>query len=270
MISNLEKYKKDLDALISDGEALQCAMQKESIPEEFEKAYKKVLKGKYEEFIKKIPRFAGKYQEWYSVSLALIKKLMPDRVSDFTKLYERPKANRKEITHDNYTVEDYLFGLTVTRGWEKTTVVGPSAAIPRFEQQLNILKSVKQRFVSSLFDIKQLVQADLFDCELKAAEELNKKGFMRGAGAIAGVVLEKHLEQVSESHKLTTGKKNPGINDYNQLLKDNDIIEVKNWRFIQRLADLRNLCDHNKKDEPEKEEIEELISGVEKVTKTIF
>ena len=59
-------------------------------------------------------------------------------------------------------MEDYLQGLAVTRNtvWDKEKVVEPSAAIPKFEQQLNILKSVKQRFTSSLFDIKQLVQAD--------------------------------------------------------------------------------------------------------------
>jgi len=115
-----------------------------------------------------------------------------------------------------------------------------------------------------------LVQADLFDSELEAAKELNKKGFVRGAGAIAGVVLEKHLAQVCENHNVKVSKKNPGINDYNQLLKDNEVIEVKDWRFIQHLADLRNLCDHDKKKEPKKEDIDELIDGVEKVSKTIF
>ena len=61
------------------------------------------------------------------------------------------------------------------RGWEKEKVVGTDAAIPRFRQQLNIVSSVKKRFESSLFDIRQLVQADLFDSELDAAKELNKK-----------------------------------------------------------------------------------------------
>jgi len=36
------------------------------------------------------------------------------------------------------------------------------------------------------------------------------------------------------------------------------------------LADLRNLCNHDKKREPEKEEIEDLIDGAEKIMKTIF
>lgn len=269
METNLEKYEKDLDRLISDGEILLIAMQFECYPEEFEKKISKVSKDKTVDFKKKIPSFREKYQIWYSESLAIIKLLLPDRLNDFIKLYEKQKG-RKEITYDNYVVEDYLQGLNVTMGWVKEKVVGPDAAIPRFTQQLNILKSAKRRFESSLFDIKQLVQADLFDSELDAARELNKKGFSRGAGAVAGVVLEGNLSQVCENHKIKITKKNPTINDFNQALKDNGVIEMHDWRFIQHLADLRNLCDHDKKKEPTKEQIEELIVGVEKVIKTIF
>lgn len=272
MISNLEKYKKDLEKLIKEGTSLYLALQKDHVSEQFEEVYKKALKNKYKDFIKKLPHFSDEYQTWYSESSAIVRQLMPGRVVDFVKLYEKPKTTRKEITHENYTIEDGLFGLTVTRneGWEKKKVVGPDAAIPRFEQQLNILKSVQRRFESSLFDIKQLVQADLFDSELEAASELNKKGFMRGAGAIAGVVLEKHLGQVCLNHVIKVVKKDPGVNDFNQLLKDNGVIEIKDWRFIQHLADLRHLCTHNKKQEPEEEDVEELISGVEKISRTIF
>ena|SRR3989344_3262438 len=272
MISNLEKYKADLDRLIADGGCLHMAMQAEFLPEQFQGSLKKALKTekKVSEFLKKLPSFSGKYQTWYSEALSLLKQLLPDRVPDFVKLYEKSKTRKKDITYENYVIEDALQGLHVTRGWQKEKVVGADAAIPRFRQQLNIISSVKRRFESSLFDIRQLVQADLFDSELEAAKELNKKGFTRGAGAIAGVVLEKHLAQVCENHNLNITKKDPGINDYNQLLKDKDVIEVKDWRFIQHLADLRNLCDHNKKKEPKKEEIEELIAGVEKISKTIF
>jgi|SRR3989344_1061812 len=268
MISNLEKYKKDLAHLISVGDNLLNAIQFESHPTEFEAQVKKVLKEKYDQFIKDIPSFRDKYQFWYSESLAVIKLLLPDRIGDFVKLYEKPKI-RKSIEHGNYVIEDYLQNLVVTSG-SGDRKVGPEAAISQFQQQLNILKSVQKRFESSLFDIKQLVQADLFDSELDAAKELNKKGFIRGAGAIAGVVLEKHLDQVCENHNVKITKKNPTINDYNQSLKGADIIEIKDWRFIQRLADLRNLCDHDKKTKPKKEDVEELVVGVEKISKTIF
>lgn len=268
MISNLEKYKKDLDRLITDGDNLFHAIQFESHPTEFELQLKKVSKEKYGQFIKDLPSFRDKYQFWYSESLVVIKLLLPDRISDFIKLYEKPKT-RKLIEYGNYVIEDYLQGLVVTSGFGDRKV-GPEAAISQFQQQLNILKSVQKRFESSLFDIKQLVQADMFDSELEAAKELNKKGFTRGAGAIAGVVLESHLLQVCENHNVSVKKKNPAINDLAQLLKDSDVIETPEWRKIQQLADLRNLCDHKKKVEPTSGQIEELVEGVSKIVKTLF
>jgi hypothetical protein len=267
MISNLEKYKKDLEALVEKGESLHIAMQNDCFPEQVAKALGSQAKAK--EYIKTLPIFKNDYQTWYSEAKAVIKQLLPDRLSDFERHYEKPKP-RKDITSDTYRIEDYLQGLNVTRGWQKERVVGPDAAIPQFQQQLAILKSVSSRFESSLFDIRQLVQADLFDSELETARELIKHGFLRGAGAIAGVVLEKHLAQVAENHNTKIRKKDPTISDFNDLLKNGGVLDVPSWRQIQRLGDIRNLCDHNKDREPTKEEAQELIDGVDKFTKTLF
>jgi hypothetical protein len=114
------------------------------------------------------------------------------------------------------------------------------------------------------------VQADLFDSELAAARELLKKGFLRGAGVIAGVVLEGHLSQVCFNHQVTIKKKSPTISDFYDLLKNNDVLDVPQWRLMQRLGDLRNLCGHKKEREPKKDEVTELIDGIEKVTKTLY
>ncbi|MGO2133216.1 MAG: hypothetical protein ACTH3D_10010 [Halomonas sp.] len=265
MQANIEKFRKDLDSLINQGQLLLVAMQYDCNPEAVEEAYGEDFKK-----LKKIlPNFKIEYQEWYSASNALIKQLLPDRLSDFSRHYEKPKP-RKDITFENYRIEDYLQGLRVTRGWEKEEVVGPQAAIPHFEQQCAILKAVSTRFESSLYDIRQLVQADLFDSELAAAQELLKRGFVRASGAVCGVVLEKHLAQVAGNHNITTRKKNPTISDFNDLLKQSDVLDTPEWRQIQRLGDIRNLCDHNKDREPTKEEAQELIGGVEKFTKTLF
>lgn len=266
-LSNLDKYKEDLKKLIDRGTTLFNSMQLECYPIEFKEAYEKALKEKYEPFVKKLPKFGSEYQAWYSEALIIIKQLLPDRLADFIRLYEKSKT-RKSIEYSNYVIEDYLQGLRVTAYGE--TKVDKGAAVPRFEQQVNILKSLEKRFESSLFDIKQLVQADLFDSELDAARELIKNKFFRAAGALSGVVLEKHLNQVCVNHNLSTGKKDPTINDFNELLNKNSVIDVPQWRFIQHLGDIRNLCDHNKQKEPTGVEVNDLISGVEKITKTIF
>jgi len=273
MISNLSRYKEDLAKLISQGDILLNAMKIECYPESLNNAVKSktISKKRAEEIKTKLPSFKNKYQGWYSESLNIVKQILPDRLANFIARYEKPKT-RKEISWTNYVIEDYLQGLSVTRtsGFQKEKIVGPEAAITQFEQQLNILKSVERRFESSLFDIRQLVQADLFDSELDAAKELCKNNFYRAAGAVSGVVLEKHLRQVAENHNLSLTKKHPTINDYNELLKQNEVIETSQWRFIQLLGDIRNLCDHDKKKEPTLDNINDLIAGVEKITKTLF
>jgi hypothetical protein len=75
---------------------------------------------------------------------------------------------------------------------------------------------------------------------------------------------------VCQNHNIKITKKAPTINDYNEELKRNEVIEIPNWRFIQRLGDLRNLCDHKKSTDPTKNQIDDLIEGVDKTVKTIF
>ena len=264
---NVDRYKRDLGALLNKGSQLHNAMQHECSPQEFARFVKKSVGDKAEEFIQALPSFEDAYQPWYSEAKALIRQLLPDRLSDFTRFYEKPKS-RKDITYENYTIEDYLEGLVV--GPSFAHLVGPDAAIPRFRQQLSLVKAVGERFRSSLFDIRQLAQADLFDSELDAAKELAKNKFNRAAGVVAGVVLERHLKEVCSNHSVAIRKKAPQISDLNDALKDAEVIEVPQWRSIQHLGDLRNLCAHDKKAEPTPDQVEDLLAGVTKVTKTIF
>lgn len=268
-MKNIDKYKSDLNSLLEKGNHLLSAIKYECYPVEYEKQIRAVIKDpqKSENHIAKLPHFDKEYQSWYSEALILIKQLLPNRLSDFVKFYEKPKT-RKSIEYGNYVIEDYLQKLNVTFGGIKK--VGPEAAISQFEQQVNILKSIERRFESSLFDILQLVQADLFDSELATAKELNKKGFIRGAGAIAGVIIEKHLYQVLLNHNLSLAKKNPTISDLNEKLKTSEVYDTPTWRKIQHLGDIRNLCDHSKDREPTNEEVDELITGTDKLIKTIY
>jgi hypothetical protein len=276
MPTNLDRYKNDLDSLLTNGGNLFLAMREACFPGELEKDLKShkelANKVKLSDILKFLPSFEEDYQSWYSEAKVLIKQLLPDRLADFARHYEKPKP-RKDITYENYRIEDYLQGLNVTRQvslLDTKKIVGPDAAIPQFRQQLAILKSVKGRFESSLFDIRQLVQADLFDSELDAAKELAKNNFTRAAGALAGVVLERHLAQVCDKHGIKVTKKNPGISDLNNALKEANVIDIPQWRFVQHLADIRNLCDHNKKTEPTTAQVDDLVAGVMKITKTVF
>lgn len=270
MTSQLEKFKADFENLVNKGGQLQNALNKENFPEQWEEALESAFpdEKKRDKFNKSIPSFKSEYQIWYSEAKALVLQLIPHRLDDFVRHYQKPKP-RKEIGFENYRIEDALQGLVVTNDWQGKKV-GPDAAIPHFDQQLAIIKSIKSKFESSLFEIYQLVQADLFDSELDAARELLKNRFYRAAGALAGVVLESHLGQVCSDKGIKFRKKNPTIADFNDALKDADSIGVPEWRFIQHLGDLRNLCGHKKTDDPTEEQIKDMITGVEKITKTVY
>ena len=269
MSSNFERYKKGLDSLIDDGELLEFSMQHHCYQKSFEmNLIEKMGVEQAKLYLSQLPSFRTKYQTWYSEAKVLIKQVLPDRLEDFVRHYEKPKG-RKIITNETYRIDDCLQGLTVSRA-DGMAIVALDAAIPHFQQQRAILQSVKARFESCLFDIKQLVQGDLFDSELDAARELLKHKFTRAAGALAGVVLERHLRQVCENHDIKVTKKNPGISDLNDVLKQASVLEVAQWRNVQLLGDIRNLCDHSKTAEPAEEQVQDLIDGVLKITKTVF
>jgi hypothetical protein len=269
MPSNLDQYREALKKLVELGTqmSLDLSIRILEASGKLDKQHQelKEMKNKVKECFEK------DYQKWYTESCALIRQIIPERLHEFESLYQAD-SRRRSIDIMTYTIQDWLMGvrakpdiLTGEKPFDDLTIVAT-----RFETQRQLLESAESRFESKLFDIKQLVQADLFDSELDAARELHKGGFLRAAGVVAGVVLEAHLSQVCTNHGVTTRKKNPSLADYNDLLKKNDTVDVPTWRSIQRLGDLRNLCSHSKGRDPRTDEVSELIDGVEKIAKTLY
>lgn len=263
---NKDKYIKDLNSLILRGIELQRGLYNE-LRDEYKESFDKLSDEDKKKFLK--AKFKDNYNSWYNESLSVIKQLMPERLDDFVMLYKLPKRKNSEISYLTYTISDYLVDLVVKDAFGAIKVNG-TAAVTKFQQQYQIVLSLRNRFESSLYDIKQLVQADLMDSEIDSAKLLLKNGFLRAAGAICGVVLEKHFSTICQMRGIKPSKKNPCLNEYNQLLKDEGIIDTPTWRKIAYLADIRNLCDHNKKDEPTKEQLTDLVNSTEKIIKTVF
>jgi hypothetical protein len=207
------------------------------------------------------------YQKWYSRCLPVVRQLLPDRYSEFCEQYKQDK--RKEITYNTYTIADYMIGLQITRLGEPVFDT-LSAFSSKFQLQLTILHSALTRLDSVLNDIAGVLQAQIFDSEIEAAEELLRKKHLRAAGALGGVTIEAHLGRVAANHQLTVTKKDPSIGDLNELLKAKDVIDIPAWRHIQRLADIRNICVHAKGREPAADEVQDLLSGVRKIITSVF
>jgi hypothetical protein len=168
VVSNLDRFKNDLERLIAAGKALAAAWY--------------ALRKKRES----PPNFSGEYQRWYSEAHEVVRQLLPARQEEFERLY-LSDPRRKSLTSTNYAIQDWVLGVRSGTNYANDPFFDDYAiALMRFNGQLEILSACMARLESSLFEMKQLVTADLFDSEVEAARELVRHGFLRAAGAVCG------------------------------------------------------------------------------------
>ena len=216
-------------------------------------------------------KFGTTYQIWYSRAYKVVEALGNERLEEFISYY-KVDSKRKTISTSNYVIQDYINGrLTIqASNYPFGAEVDENKIVRRrVINQLQILKSLESRIDSVLQDVTGYLLADIQDSELKVADQLRKIS-LRAAGALAGVILESHLQRVSQNHNISIRKKEPTIGDLNDPLKNNGIYDNPTWRKIQYCADIRNLCSHKKSREPTDGEVVELISNVNWVIKNIF
>ena len=212
-----------------------------------------------------IPEFRRVYQNWYSRAYKVVESLAPERLEEFISYY-RIDPKRTRIAHGNYVIQDFLKGITRPNWNDK---VGENLVRTNVLNQIQILDSLSSRIDSVLQDVTGHLFAEIQDAELTVATQL-KKVSRRAAGALAGVVLERHLQRVAQNHKITIRKSSPTISDLNDPIRNAGVYDVPTWRKIQLLADVRNLCAHEKEREPTDNEVDELISGVNSAIKSVF
>jgi hypothetical protein len=210
--------------------------------------------------------FRYKYQSWYSKVSVIVEFLAPDRMKEFKSYYEiDPK--RKSLGYGTYVIQDYFKG------------VGPDKySYPNFDSlgqvlnccvnQHSIVQSVIDRLDTSLHDIRGTIYGEILDDELQAASTLRKIN-LRAAGALCGVIIERHLQNLATKHFIKKTKANPTISDLNEALKAADVIDLTVWRKISYLADIRNICSHKKDKDPTATQVDDLIDGANWLTKNI-
>jgi hypothetical protein len=203
------------------------------------------------------------YQHFYTKALAALRVLAPDRYDEFVSLYEDPK--RKDLTGFTWGLRDFYKGITPP-GSAKPEL---AAALWVF-MQTHIILAVAERAPTVLADVRSALQAEVLDEDLDVARQLLKSKHVRASGAVAGVVLERHLASVATAHGVGSKKRSPTIADLNDPLRDGGVYDTVQWRFVQRLADIRNLAVHSKDREPSADEVRELIDGADKIVKTVY
>ncbi|MCD4726302.1 MAG: hypothetical protein K8R46_01470 [Pirellulales bacterium] len=261
MQDKLNKFRSDLITLVQLGEEMLVDLSlRDAVADAEQHKIADRVKGSFER----------NYQRWYTEAGAVVGQLIHARAAEIERLY-MGEAKRRSINAETYNIQDWLAGRRAPAdGSGKPAFNDLLAVSMRLKMQLDILRSAEARLESSLFDVRQLVRADLFDSQLDACRELAVHGFLRAAGTVAGVVLEKHLRQVAESHGVAVRNSEPTLNDFNDHLKKAGLLDVPTWRQIQRLADIRNLCGHQKHREPRGKEVKEMIEGVDGIIRTLF
>lgn len=216
--------------------------------------------------------FERRYQTWFSEAAALIRQLLPERHAEFVELYQSDNGNGA-TTVANYCIRDWLRGVRISTGrqtrQDDEDLHDLATVSNRFTLQLAILRATSRRFESGLFDIWRSVQSDVLSSELQTARSLAERGFPRAAGAVAGIVLVKHLGELAQSHDVEVPEACAEIATLGDVLKKEKVIDMKAWQEVRRLGDIRRLCDHVRERDPTAEEVEELISGVERITRTV-
>jgi len=198
--------------------------------------------------------FIRDYHEWYSGALALVEGNMPSRTNEVIALHEGIKGAKDAPTPMIRLLEsnNMTFEMQVTLA-------------SRISHMQSVVDSIPAYMNARLYDVELAVAQAYVRDELSEAKVLLKSQFVRAAGGIAGVLLERHLKLLCDRHhppiKYT---KSAGISKLNDLLKNGGVYDVAQWRKIQWMGDIRNGCDHARTTEPRKEDVRDLISVVSK------
>lgn len=194
------------------------------------------------------------YEEWYTRAIPCVRFLLPDRLNEFQDLYKIGKG-RSQLSLSTYRISDYIGGISLV-GRDSASI-----AIGFFKSQLAIFRSARSRIDTVLEDVKTELRRELFDSDIDSAKALLKGKHLRAAGAICGVVIEKHLALVCAGHGVVLKKKDPAIGDYAAELKASSVVNLQMFKKIDHLGSIRNKCCHHKGDEPTKAEVQDLITG---------
>jgi len=190
---------------------------------------------------------AAMYERWYGIALELLNRTFPARVPRFERIYQRKRT--WTLLYEGRDRDDFQQSLAMQRG---------------------IIESLPEVLDVRALDVTALVTADLLEDELAEARVLLDHGFVRAAGAVAGVALEGHLKLL---HKQATPPlqwaPGDGIGRLANRLRSEGVIDKNDIKWALRLGGIRDKCDHRQEEDPSVEEVEDLIRDTQRFTQMI-
>lgn len=130
------------------------------------------------------------------------------------------------------------------------------------DQAFGVLLAAKEDFESeSLFSLKQLIEAELFDEFLEQSEHLLSAGYFQPAAVIAGSVLEDGLRKLCVANGIPLPD-HPKLDWMNSELAKKGAYTKLLQKKITSFADIRNSAAHGKWTEFEESDVEAMVRDI--------
>lgn len=127
---------------------------------------------------------------------------------------------------------------------------------------LSILDSLKEDIENGyLFDIKNLISAEVFDDFLEMAEHLLENNYKDPAASLGGAVLENCLKEIAENNDIKL-KKRENLNSLNQKCADVKLYNRLIQKKVQSWIEIRNYADHGEFSEYSKKDVKDMLRGI--------
>ena len=151
-----------------------------------------------------------------------------------------------------------------------TERVGKYVSYSPVYQAQGILKAAKDDYVNDqLFELRQTIEAELFDDFLEQAEHLLSSGYYQPAAVVAGCVLENGLRKLCNKHGITLAPK-PKIDSMNADLAKAGVFSKLVQKRITTLADIRNKAAHGGWNEFTSDHVKEMVAAVRRFMEEHF
>jgi hypothetical protein len=212
------------------------------------------------------PELRREYLKWYSQAQLVVNKSLSSMAREFGKLYYAAEETDGEGDAWHYWgIRSYL---RTTQDYSDKVRLFEKRFRADVEQQRGILLAIPHAIDIRALEIAALVTADLVEGELNEAHLLLSHGFVRAAGAVAGVALEAHLKLLHNQSNLTYSDKDT-IVPLATRLRQAGAITLGDEKKCIAMSDTRNKCDHKNKQDPTSEEVDELIDDVDRFVKRV-
>jgi HEPN domain-containing protein len=133
-----------------------------------------------------------------------------------------------------------------------------------------ILKAAKDDYEHGhLFELRRLIEAEVFDDFLEQAEHLLESGYYQAAAVLTGGVLEDSLRKICLAKGIALATK-PKLDAMNSDLAKAGVFSVLVQKRITALADLRNKAAHAKWNEFTRDDVREMVEATRRLMEQHF